>query len=148
MVTKELSEAAVEFNCILEYTSEELKSKIPKRFLDFLKSIQSQTYKFKYDKTKKLNEQELKPKTRGLIALVYQDYLCNETDKKEYIQKSQKFFKQIKEIERETYNPKDIFKDKEIKFTQNTASANAIIEYKESIIKKIINRIKNIFSKK
>lgn len=148
MVTKELSEAAVEFNCILEYTSEELKSKIPKRFLDFLKSIQSQTYKFKYDKTKKLNEQELKPKTRGLIALVYQDYLCNETDKKEYIQKSQKFFKQVKEIERETYNPKDIFKDKEIKFTQNTASANAIIEYKESIIKKIINRIKNIFSKK
>ena len=52
MVTKELSEAAVEFNCILEYTSEELKNKIPQIFLDFLKNIQSQTYKFQYDKTK------------------------------------------------------------------------------------------------
>lgn len=148
MVTKELSEAAVEFNCILEYTSDELKNKIPKKFLDFLKSIQSQTYKFKYDKTKKLNEQELKQRTKGLIALVYQDYLCNETDKKEYIQKSQKFINQLKEIKGETYNPNDIFKHKEIKFAQNTANTNAIIEYKESIIKKIINKIKNIFTKK
>ena len=46
MVTKELSEAAVEFNSILEYTSEDLKNKIPKKFLDFLQSIQSKTYKF------------------------------------------------------------------------------------------------------
>lgn len=148
MVTKELSEAAVEFNCILKYTSKELKNKIPKKFLDFLKNIQSQTYKFEYDRTKKLNEQELKPKTRGLIALVYQDYLCNETDKKEYIQKSEKFFKQKKEIQKETYNPKDIFKDKKTKFNENIANTNAIIEYKESIIKKIINKIRNIFSKK
>ena len=87
MVTKELSEAAVEFNCILEYTSEELKNKIPQKFLDFLKNIQSQTYKFEYDKTKKLNEQNLKSKTRGLIALVYQDYICNENEKEEYIKK-------------------------------------------------------------
>lgn len=148
MVTKELSEAAVEFNCILKYTSEELKNKIPKKFLDFLRDIQSQSYKFKYDKTKKLNEQELKPKTRGLIALVYQDYLCNEADKKEYIQKSEKFFNEVKQLQRETYNPKDIFKNKEIKFEQNTANTNAIIEYKESIFKKIINKIKNIFNKK
>ena len=60
MVTKELSEAAVEFNSILEYTSEDLKNKIPKKFLDFLQSIQSKTYKFEYDKTKKLDEQKLK----------------------------------------------------------------------------------------
>ena len=114
MVTKELSEAAVEFNSILEYTSEDLKNKIPKKFLDFLQSIQSKTYKFEYDKTKKLDEQKLKPKTRGLIALVYQDYICNEAEKEEYIQKSQKLIKQIEESKREKYNPNDIFKDKKI----------------------------------
>ena len=148
MVTKELSEAAVEFNIILEYTSEELKNKIPKKFLDFLQSIQSKNYKFEYDKTKKLDEQKLKPKTRGLIALVYQDYICNEAEKEEYIQKSQKLIKQIEESKREKYNPNDIFKDKKIENDRDTTNTVEIVEYKESIIKRIIRKIKNIFTKK
>ena len=148
MVTKELSEAAVEFNRILEYTSEDLKNKIPKKFLDFLQSIQSETYKFEYDKTKKLDEQKLKPKTRGLIALVYQDYICNEAEKEEYIQKSQKLIKQIEESKREKYNPNDIFKDKKIENDKDTTNTVEIVEYKESIIKRIIRKIKNIFTKK
>lgn len=148
MVTKELSEAAVEFNSILEYTSEDLKNKIPKKFLDFLQSIQSKTYKFEYDKTKKLDEQKLKPKTRGLIALVYQDYICNEAEKEEYIQKSQKIIKQIEENKREKYNPNDIFKDKKIENDRDTTNTVEIVEYKESIIKRIIRKIKNIFTKK
>ena len=148
MVTKELSEAAVEFNIILEYTSEELKNKIPKKFLDFLQSIQSKNYKFEYDKTKKLDEQKLKPKTRGLIALVYQDYICNEAEKEEYIQKSQKLIKQIEESKREKYNPNDIFKDKKIENDKDTTNTVEIVEYKESIIKRIIRKIKNIFTKK
>ena len=148
MVTKELSEAAVEFNRILEYTSEDLKNKIPKKFLDFLQSIQSETYKFEYDKTKKLDEQKLKPKTRGLIALVYQDYICNDAEKEEYIQKSQKIIQQIEENKREKYNPNDIFKDKKIDNDKDTTNTVEIAEYKKSIIKKIINNIKNIFTKK
>ena len=148
MVTKELSEAAVEFNIILEYTSEELKNKIPKKFLDFLQSIQSKNYKFEYDKTKKLDEQKLKPKTRGLIALVYQDYICNEAEKEEYIQKSQKLIKQIEESKREKYNPNDIFKDKKIENDRDTTNTVEIVEYKESIIKRIIRKIKNIFTQK
>ena len=148
MVTKELSEAAVEFNRILEYTSEDLKNKIPKKFLDFLQSIQSETYKFEYDKTKKLDEQKLKPKTRGLIALVYQDYICNDAEKEEYIQKSQKIIQQIEENKREKYNPNDIFKDKKIDNDKDTTNTVEIAEYKKSIIKKIINKIKNIFTKK
>ena len=148
MVTKELSEAAVEFNSILEYTSEDLKNKIPKKFLDFLQSIQSKAYKFEYDKTKKLDEQKLKPKTRGLIALVYQDYICNEAEKEEYIQKSQKLIKQIEESKREKYNPNDIFKDKKIENDKDTTNTVEIVEYKESIIKRIIRKIKNIFTKK
>lgn len=148
MVTKELSEAAVEFNRILEYTSEDLKNKIPKKFLDFLQSIQSETYKFEYDKTKKLDEQKLKPKTRGLIALVYQDYICNDTEKEEYIQKSQKLIKQIEESKREKYNPNDIFKDKKIENDRDTTNTVEIVEYKESVIKRIIRKIKNIFTKK
>ena len=112
MVTKELSEAAVEFNCILENSSKTIIEKIPIKFLNFMKEIASKTYEFNYDKSKSLNEQNLKPETRGLIALVYQDYLCDEEKKKQYLKKcSERMLK--KELEkREKYNPDDLFKSR------------------------------------
>ena len=140
MVTKELSEAAVEFNCILEYTSEELKNKIPQKFLDFLKNIQSQTYKFEYDKTKKLNEQNLKSKTRGLIALVYQDYICNENEKEEYIKKSQEIIMKKEEEKRNIYNPDNVFKSKTKSIESNLNEQTAMIEYKKNSVLKIIKK--------
>lgn len=87
MVTRELSEAAVEFNCILENSSKNIIEKIPTKFLDFMKDIASKTYEFNYDKSKSLNEQNLKPETRGLIALVYQYYICNDEQKKNIYEK-------------------------------------------------------------
>ena len=78
MVTKDLSEAAVEFKSILENCSDDIVNKIPTNFLKFIDKIASKTYKFNYDKTKSLIEQNLKSETRGLIALVYQDYICTD----------------------------------------------------------------------
>lgn len=148
MVTKELSEAAVEFNTILKYTSEEIKRKIPKKFLDFLTSIQSHTYKFEYDKTKKLNEQNLKSKTRGLIALVYKDYICDENKRKEYIQMQQDVIKLKEEEKRRLYNPNEVFKSRKIENNRRISNAEnnvSIIQYKDSRLKRIIGKIKKIF---
>lgn len=152
MVTKELSEAAVEFNCILNNTSPEIIKKIPKSFISFMKNIASTTYKFDYDKSKKLNEQNLKPETRGLISLVYSDYICNDKEKKEYINKCQNHLK-IKEKEaREKYNPDNLFKNSKAK-TQNLENTTiteetAIVEYKKkNFIQKIFDKIKNLFKK-
>ena len=147
MVTKELSEAAVEFNCILENSSKNIIEKIPTKFLDFMKDIASKTYEFNYDKSKSLNEQNLKPETRGLIALVYQDYICNNEQKKEYIRKSRLFANKMEDLKREKYNPDNIFKKQEqLKNTEEVMTNEvAMIEYKESIFKRFINRIKSIF---
>ena len=149
MVTKELSEAAVEFNCILGNSSKEIIEKIPIKFLDFLKSIASKTYKFDYDQSKSLNEQNLKPETRGLIALVYQDYICNDEERKEYIQKSQVFANQQEDLKREKYNPDDIFKNKK-NYSENIeediSTETAIVEYKEkNFIQRLFDKIKNLF---
>ena len=149
MVSIELSEAAVEFNCILEYTEEKLKKRIPQKFLDFLKEIQSNTYKFEYDKNKRLSEQNLKPKTRGLIALVYKDYICDEDEKKEYLRIIQEKIMQKEVDKRKKYNPDNIFKNKEKKSIENpTSSIVSMIEYKESVFKRVLDKIKSIFAKK
>ena len=152
MVTKELSEAAVEFNCILSNASPEIIKKIPKSFINFMKDIASTTYKFDYDKSKKLNEQTLKLETRGLISLVYSDYICNDKEKEEYINKCQ-IYKKIKEQEaREKYNPDKLFKNSKLK-TKNlenitATEETAIVEYKEkSFIQKIFNKIRKLFKK-
>lgn len=91
MVTKELSEAAVEFNYILDNSSQELKNKISPKFIKYMRDIASTTYIFNYDNSKKLNEQKLKAETRGLIALVYQDYICTEEEKNDYIIKCKNY---------------------------------------------------------
>ena len=84
MVTKELSEAAVEINSIFENMSVDLLNKIPKKFKIFFIRIASKDYKFEYNKTISLNEQKLLPQTKGILALIYRDYLCDEIEKENY----------------------------------------------------------------
>ena len=84
MVTKELREAAVEINSIFENMSIDLLNKIPQNFKEFFNKIASKDYKFEYDKTISLNEQRLLPKTKGILALIYRDYLCDEIEKENY----------------------------------------------------------------
>lgn len=110
MVTKELSEAVVEFNAIIGHCSEEIQKKIPNKFKEYLKSIESKTYKFEYDENKKIEEQNIKPETKGLIALVYRDYICE--DREQYVAKYKEYFKQKENKSREKYNPDNIKKKK------------------------------------
>lgn len=151
MVTKELSEAAVEFNCILDNSSQEIIDKIPQKFIKFMRDIASTTYEFNYDKSKKLNEQDIKLETRGLISLVYQDYICSENEKKDYILKCKNYEIKKEEELREKYNPDNVFKNR--KKLQNTmdnevVKENAIIEYKEkNFIQKIFDKIKQLFKR-
>lgn len=151
MVTKELSEAAVEFNHILDNSSQEIIDKIPQKFIKFMRDIASTTYEFNYDKSKKLNEQDIKPETRGLISLVYQDYICSENEKKDYILKCKNYEIKKEEELREKYNPDNVFKNR--KKLQNTmdnevVKENAIIEYKEkNFIQKIFDKIKQLFKR-
>lgn len=148
MVTKELSEAAVEFNCILKNATKDVKEKIPNEFITFLKNIESKTYKFKYDKTKTLKEQNLKAETKGLIALVYQDYLCDEEKRKKYLKKCNERMLEKELEKRKKYNPDDLFKtQKEKQFIQDVDHKNidSIIPQKESWFKKIFNKIKSLY---
>lgn len=84
MVTKELSQAAVEINSIFENMSDDLLNKIPLEFKKFFKEIESTEYKFEYDKKLKLSEQKLLPMTQGLLSLIYIIYLCEEEEKEEF----------------------------------------------------------------
>ena len=128
MVSKELSEAAVEFNCILDNSSKELLDRIPKKFIEFLKSIASTTYIFQYDSKKSLNEQNIKPETRGLISLVYQDYICDKEEKNEYITTCKDYYTKREKEMQERYNLDNLFRSKASSINQENVG---MIEIKE-----------------
>ena len=97
MISNELRESAVELNAILANCSNEVLEKIPNKFKKFLKTIESDSYKFNYDTTKKLNEQNLKISTRRIIMLVYKDFICSKEEKEEYITELQNMVREKEE---------------------------------------------------
>lgn len=148
MVTKELSEVAVEFNCILENSSKTIIEKIPTKFLEFIKNIESKTYEFNYDKSKSLNEQNLKPETRGLIALVYEKYICNDDERRVYIKKCQSVMEEQERLKREKYNPNDLFNKEDKNIIEKSKNEVQIkVCKKENFLQKIIKNVKKLFKK-
>lgn len=152
MITRELRESATELNVIFNNCSIEVLDKIPNKFRKFVEEIASDTYEFKYDATKKLNEQNLKPKTRKIIMLIYRDYLCSGKEREEYITELEKKIRQKEEEKRKKYNPNELFKrrsKKNIETQEENKSINMNFptQTEDVCTKKIWNITKEIIKK-
>lgn len=98
------------------------------------------------DYSKSINEQVLLPETKVILSLIYRDYICNLEKKKELLQKDTKECRQNEDNKRYDYN--DIFKNQKIKSKNNKKreeSTNYMVEYKDSLIKRILKKIKIFF---
>lgn len=152
MVSTKYSEAIVEILDILQYSDDYIVERIPKKLIEFWKKNKSTIYKPNLDHSKPINEMNLKDKTKSLITMIYLNYLCNETQKKniQLILKNneEKYQKEL----REKYNPDNIFdhnqKERFVEEKKVITDEIAVDKYKESILKKIINKILKIFHKK
>lgn len=109
---QDLSEVAVEINSIFDNMSLVLLNKIPTQIQIFFRKVASSTYKFTYDTTKSLNEQNIKDKTRGVIAFLYRNYICNEDEKRAYNNIYFNYLNAKEEEKRKLYNPDTIFQKK------------------------------------
>lgn len=134
---------------ILKYITPTLKVRIPKRIISYIESNKSKDYSWKIDKTLPLEKQELLPTTKELITLLYKDYMCDDISKlklNKVLKENQ--IKYENEV-REKYNPDNIFKERNKSYETNkiTIENNKIMNYKESFLSKIINRLKSLFHK-
>ena len=148
MFSNEYGEAAVEVLDILDNTNKADVDKIPKNFIKFLVDNASEDYKVNLDHSKLISEMNLKEKTKEILGVIYINWWCDKKDKENYM-------KQIKELEikrqeeiREKYNPNKIFENKN-KIKEHTVQNKkaTMVEYKESILKKIWNKILSFFNK-
>ena len=135
---------------ILKHIPKEDYNKIPNNEIELFESYADNNYTFNYDTSKTLEEQNVSDITKGIIILLFRDYWATEIQRNKIIAKQNYDRMKLEEKKKEKYNV-DIFKnrnnDKQKLNIENTTKEVAMVEYKESIFKRIINKIKTIFNR-
>jgi len=142
MLNQRYAEASVEVLDILEHMNANDLARVSKKFINFLKENASKEYKCNLDYSKKLNDMELKEETRGLLALMYEKYWCPEEEKEELKKKFYENEKKYQEELIEKYNSDNIFSKSQDNIIKPENNQTQLIEYKESVFRKILNKIR------
>ncbi len=140
----EYRQALFEVYKILENTDEEIKNKIPEKFIKFVKENMDTNYKFELEKGKELVRQNLKSETKQIIALIYKYYICGEEERKKIVEKEKI------DIRKNFYIDFNKNKKSKIKNIQNRDEIEnfetSLLEIKkEKWYKKLINKILEFF---
>lgn len=135
-----------EVDTILEYSSEEIRNKVPDKFRQLIKNNKDNNYKLILDEHKKLNDQELLIETREILSLIYRDYLCSEDERKELIKINNQKLEEINE----EYNIQNIFDKRKNKVSTeddiNKETLPVVIN-EEKWYKKIFNFIRKLIKR-
>lgn len=144
------ADAYSEVLSILQYISLEEYNKIPKSKLKLLEKNYNKNYHFQYNPNKTLQEQNVSEIARTIIAILFRDYWATDEQKKKILLKEKHDNHIEKEKIRQKYNTDNIFKQKnrnKIIEKDDISDNLAIMEYKTSILKKFIDKIKSVFYK-
>lgn len=141
-------QAYTEIDNFLDLINYEDRNKIPKQLREMFKKEKDDNYEKKIEINKPISEQNLKEETLGIIALLNLQYWCTDEKEKErlkqiYAKNENKYQEEL----REKYNPDNIFKRNNKKQKTRDMEEVSMVEYKESLLKKITNLIKGMFSR-
>lgn len=155
MVTKEFAEASAEINEILKYMPKEEVEKIPSKLREFFKEVASKDYVTNINPDLPLDEQEIKEKTKDIIALIYRNYWCSEEERKELDQKLIENDRKFEEELREKYNPDNIFKNnvtttkkEELEVKEEKIEQSLVVQETEKWYQRFLDMVKRWFKKK
>lgn len=142
------SEIYVDISVIISMMPTEMKSKISNSFINFIENNKSNNYVSNINPKIPLKQQNIRKETKEMLGLIYRDYLCNDEERSNLLQEEKRELTKLEAEKREIYNPDNIFKKNNLKENNEENSIKnevSIVEYKESIIKRIITKIKNLF---
>lgn len=131
---------------ILNLLGNEYINKLPNKLFDMLKEKRDINYNPEYKDDIPLYKQNIKKDTISIIAILHLNYWCeNENEKDEIRQILRENEEKYQSELKIKYNPDDIFSRHKKDSNIETIEQVAMVEYKESIFKKIINKIKRFF---
>lgn len=148
MLSVNTRQAYTEIDNFIELLDEYNRNKVPKKLREYFKKEKDDTYTKTINPNMSIKEQNLKEETLALIAVLNLQYWCEDENEKQRLRKiySDNEIKHQEKL-REMYNTDDVFKrkDREINYElNNTTDELSIVEYKESVLKRIIGKIKKI----
>jgi len=130
--------AYVELNEIFNELSQEEIEKLPEGFIENIRNEMSSEYKWEYDYSKSLLEQDIMVETKALIVEIYERYWAPESEKEKWEKYDRICMEYIENQKREEFNPDKIFENSS---NRAVSKEESIIEHKESILIKILNWI-------
>ena len=134
---------------ILENTEEDLLSKIPNSFMNFIKNNMNVNYKTNINLNETIDKQHLLKETEAILSLIYRSYWATDEEKNEFAKKDNLELIKEEEQKKEQYQGKDIYKVFEERKNLNTITVdnNLMVIENESFIKRIFRKFLNIFKK-
>ena len=135
-----------EIYCLLNYFPKIYVDKIPPKLFNLISNFSNSKYFIDVDTEKPLEEQNISEETKNMLIVFKYNYWSNEEEKQEIIKQLDENEKKYQEELREKYNPDNLFKNKDIE-AEIIEQSVAMVEYKESIFRRIINKIKRILKK-
>ena len=121
--------------------------KIPLEEIKFLNKNNNKNYKYKIDPNIPIEEQKVSKKANALLILYFKKYFATDLQNKkiDIILKNNQIY--IENEKKERIKKENLF-EKKNKKDEEKEEIKAIIEYKQTIFKTILEKIKRFFRKK
>ena len=150
--------AYTEVYTILQDLNEKEYEKIPPEVIEAIEKNRNVDYEYELDNELELKEQQMLPETKAILFNLFRDYLATPEQKAKII-RMQNEARQKNELKKQQMYNVDVFAnkqkenmiDEQSKSLQNEevpSETMEIVEYKESIFKRILNKIKSFFGLK
>lgn len=127
---------------ILRYVSIDDYNKIPKRQIEFFENDSNKDYDFFYNPHKTLEEQNVSKRAKAIIAIIFRDYWATDIQRDRIIVKQNHDRMKLENEKQARYSSNHIFENRKIERTEVPAETLEMVEYKETFINGVINRIK------
>ena len=128
---------------IIKQLDEEEYNKIPSEVIKTIEENRNTEYEFDLDEDIELKDQELLPETKAILFNLFRDYLST-AEQKEKIIKMQAEERQKNEQNKAEQYKSNVFASKK-KVQDIREEHTELIEYKENILKRIFNKIRQFF---
>ena len=141
-----------EVYAFLNIISEEDRNKVPKKLKEMIEEEREKEYTPSYTFEIPIEEQEISDEAIAMIALLHLNYWCEDENEKERLNEIfNENEKKYQDELREKYNPDNLFKNKKYKeeqLSEEQTNSVAMVEYKETIFRKLKEWFRNLFNKK
>ena len=151
-MTNETKEIYSEVYQVLNLLGDEYINRLPKSLVNMLNEKRKLDYNPEYTDDVSLSKQNIRKKSLAIIVLLYLNYWCeNENEvleaKQILLDNEEKYQKEL----REKYNPDNIFENynqRHENIIENNEEKDLAVPQSQSLMRRILNKIKNIFLKK